>query len=327
MRLARNPWINRLGHNVTSAGAAQRSEDAAPAGLHLGAPAGPRDVAPAAALPDDIAYVHDVVQAAGSSFYGAMRTLPPPQREAMFAIYAYCREIDDIADDPLSPDEKIRALAEWRAEIDRLYAGVPENPITRVLLEPVATYGLEKNNFLELIDGMEMDAKEDLRGPSMETLVLYCERVAGAVGRLSVRVFGARGEHSDPLAWALGQALQLTNILRDLQEDADRGRLYLPSELLDKYGIETRHPAAVLAHPALSDVCNELARIAQQRFAEATEETRYFDRRKMRPAIVMMEVYRRILEKLIARGWRRVDQPVRVSKISKLFIALRYGLF
>lgn len=327
MRSARNPWINRLGPNVTSAGAAQRSEDAALAGLHLGARAGPPDIATVTASPDDIAYVHDVVQAAGSSFYGAMRTLPPPQREAMFAIYAYCREIDDIADDPLPPDDKTTALAEWRAEIDRLYDGKPGNPITRALLVPVATYELDKVDFLALIDGMEMDAKEDLRGPSMETLVLYCERVAGAVGRLSVRVFGARGEHSDPLAWALGQALQLTNILRDLQEDADRGRLYLPSELLDKHGIETRHPATVLAHPGLSGVCDELARIARQRFAEATKETRYFDRRKMRPAIVMMEVYRRILDKLIARGWRRLDQPVRVSKVGKLFIALRYGLF
>ncbi len=305
----------------------QRSEEAAPAGLNLGAHSGVSDIASVSVSSDDLAYVHDVVQTAGSSFYGAMRTLPPPQREAMFAIYAFCREIDDIADDPLPPDEKSRALAEWRAEIGRLYGGVPKNPITRALLEPVATYSLDKDDFLALIDGMEMDAKEDLRGPSMETLVLYCERVAGAVGRLSVRVFGAHGEHSDPLAWALGQALQLTNILRDLQEDADRGRLYLPAELLDKYGIETREPMAVLAHPGLPGVCDELAQITRRRFAEATAETRHFDRRKMRPAIVMMEVYRRILDKLIDRGWTRVNQPVRISKISKLFIALRYGLF
>jgi len=312
---------------VTSAGAAQRSEDASPTGLNPGVRISAPDAAPATASANDIAYVHDVVLASGSSFYGAMRTLPPPQREAMFAIYAYCREIDDIADDPLPPDEKSNALAAWRTEIDRLYRGEPENPITRALLKPVATYDLDKGDFLALIDGMEMDAKEDLRGPSMETLVLYCERVAGAVGRLSVRVFGARGEHSDPLAWALGQALQLTNILRDLQEDAERGRLYLPSELLDKYDIETREPIAVLAQPGLPGVCDELAQIARRRFAEATAETRHFDRRKMRPAIVMMEVYRRILDKLIDRGWTRVDEPVRISKISKLFIALRYGLF
>lgn len=276
---------------------------------------------------DDIAYVHTVVRAAGSSFYGAMRTLPAPRREAMFAIYAFCREIDDIADDPLPAEEKTTALAAWRKEIGRLFEGAPGNAIARALLKPIETYRLEKADFLALIDGMEMDAKESLRGPSMETLVLYCERVAGAVGRLSVRVFGAHGEHRDPLAWALGQALQLTNILRDLQEDADRGRLYLPAELLDKYGIETRDPAAVLAHPGLSGVCGELAATARQRYAEATAETRHFDRRKMRPAIVMMQVYRRILDKLIDRGWRHVDQPVRISKLGKIFIALRYGLF
>jgi phytoene synthase len=295
--------------------------------MHANAHAADADSDPITVTADDIAYVHAVVRAAGSSFYGAMRTLPPPQREARFAMYAFCREIDDIADDPLPPDEKTTALAAWRDEIERLYEGAPETPISRALREPISTYGLDKGDFLALIDGMEMDAKEDLRGPSMETLVLYCERVAGAVGRLSVRVFGASGEHSDPLAWALGQALQLTNILRDLQEDADRGRLYLPAELLDKYGVETREPASVIAHPGLSGVCEELATIARQRFREATAETRHFDRRKMRPAIVMMQVYRRILDKLIQRGWRNVDQPVRISKLGKLFIALRYGLF
>lgn len=286
-------------------------------------------MAPACIAPseDDVAYVHGVVRAAGSSFYGAMRTLPAPRREAMFAIYAFCREIDDIADDPLPADEKTTALAAWRNEIGRLYEGAPGNAIARTLVEPIATYGLDKGDFLALIDGMEMDADESLCGPPMDTLVLYCERVAGAVGRLSVRVFGAQGEHSDPLAWALGQALQLTNILRDLQEDAERGRLYLPAELLDKYGIETRDPAAVLAHPGLSGVCGELAVTARQRFEEATAATRHFDRRKMRPAIVMMQVYRRILDKLIARGWRHVDRPVRISKLGKVFIALRYGLF
>jgi phytoene synthase len=312
---------------VTPVEAAQQTENTNRAGLQANAHAAhgtPERITPS---DDDIAYVHAVVRDAGSSFYGAMRTLPPPQREAMFAIYAFCREIDDIADDPLPTGEKIVALAEWRAEIGRLYDGAPQNAISRALIEPIATYGLDKGDFLALIDGMEMDAKEDLRGPSMDELVLYCERVAGAVGRLSVRVFGAHGEHSDPLAWALGQALQLTNILRDLQEDADRGRLYLPAELLDKYGIETRDPAAVLAHPGLPGVCGELAATARQRFKEATAATRHFDRRKMRPAIVMMQVYRRILDKLIDRGWRRVDQPVRISKLGKIFIALRYGFF
>jgi phytoene synthase len=173
---------------------------------------------------------------------------------------------------------------------------------------------------------MEMDAAESFHGPSMETLTLYCERVAGAVGMLSVRVFGEPGAAGERLAWALGQALQLTNILRDVKEDGERDRLYLPDELLTGHGIATRDTAAVLAHPALPAVCEELAVLARQRFDEAIAAMAQCDRRKIRPAVVMMHVYRAILDKLIRRGWRRIDAPVSVSKAAKLWIALRYGL-
>ena len=284
-----------------------------------------RDRTPSA-TPADLEHVLRVVQASGSSFYGAMRTLPKEQRDAMFAIYAFCREIDDIADDPLPPAEKTAALADWRAEIERLYAGAPQKPTGRALLEPVARYALRKEDFIALIDGMEMDAAEIFDGPDMETLTLYCERVAGAVGMLSVRVFGEPGDAGTQLAWSLGQALQLTNILRDVQEDAERGRLYLPDELLTKHGIATRVPADVLRHPALPAVCAELSSLAAQRFAEAIAAMGRCDRRKIRPAVVMMHVYHAILKKLIQRGWRQLDTPVKVSKAAKIWIALRYGL-
>jgi presqualene diphosphate synthase len=275
---------------------------------------------------EDAAHVLDVVRASGSSFYGAMRTLPKERRAAMFAIYAFCREIDDIADDPLPPAEKTAALAEWRSEIERVYAGNPRKPTGRALLQPIARYALRKADFIALIDGMEMDAAESFHGPSMDTLTLYCERVAGAVGMLSVRVFGEPGDAGTRLAWALGQALQLTNILRDVKEDSERDRLYLPAELLTGHGIATRETAAVLAHPALSAVCEDLAVLARQRFDEAIAAMAQCDRRKIRPAVVMMHVYRAVLDKLIRRGWRRLDEPVSVSKAAKLWIALRYGL-
>lgn len=268
-----------------------------------------------------------VVRAAGSSFYGAMRTLPKERRDAMFAIYAFCREIDDIADDPMPREERAAALADWRREIDRLYEGRPQKPTARALLEPVARYGLRKEDFVALIDGMEMDASESFRGPSLAALTLYCERVAGAVGMLSVRVFGEPGDAGTRLAWALGQALQLTNILRDLKEDADRGRLYLPDELLRTHGIAARDPAAVLTDPALPAACGDLSALARQRYAEAAAAIRDCDRRNVRPAIVMMHVYRQILDKLTRRGWKRLDEPVRLSKSAKIWIALRYGLF
>jgi len=275
---------------------------------------------------EDAAHVLDVVRASGSSFYGAMRTLPKEQRDAMFAIYAFCREIDDIADDPLPPAEKTAALAEWRSEIERVYAGNPQKPTGRALQQPIARFALRKADFIALIDGMEMDAAESFHGPSMDRLTLYCERVAGAVGMLSVRVFGEPGDAGTRLAWALGQALQLTNILRDVKEDSERDRLYLPDELLTRHGITTRETAAVLANPALPAVCEDLAILARQRFDEAIAAMAQCDRRKIRPAVVMMHVYRAILDKLIQRGWRRLDEPVAVSKAAKLWIALRYGL-
>ncbi|MEM9683630.1 MAG: presqualene diphosphate synthase HpnD [Pseudomonadota bacterium] len=282
--------------------------------------------APTAASAADEAHVLDIVRSSGTSFYGAMRTLPKDRRDAMFAIYAFCREIDDIADDPLPPDSKAAALTKWREEIDRLYGGSPQSPIGRALLKPVGRYDLRRQDFLALIDGMEMDAKEDFKGPSMDTLTLYCERVAGAVGMLSVRIFGEPGAAGERLAWSLGQALQLTNILRDVREDCDRGRLYLPDELLRKHGIETREPALVLEQPTIPLVCADLAELARQRFSEARAAMRDCDRRKIRPAVAMMHVYRAILDKLIERGWNRLDEPVKVSKAKKIWIALRYGL-
>ena len=283
-------------------------------------PSGARDI-------EAVAHVHRVTARSGSSFYGAMRLLPPPRREAMFAIYAFCREVDALADDPLPVSEKIARLAEWRVEIDRLYAGRPETPTARALLDPIRDYGMQREDFLAVIDGMEMDAKESMRGPSMATLELYCQRVAGAVGLLSIRAFGAAEARARDVAWSLGQALQLTNILRDLREDADRERLYLPSELLDRHGIETREPEAVLRHPSLPEVCNDLAAIAKQRFAEAQTAMADCSVEAMRPALVMMHIYRRILEALLRRGWTRLDEPVRMAKPVKLWIALRYGLF
>ncbi len=174
-------------------------------------------------------------RASGSSFYAAMRILPKPQREAMFAIYGFCRQVDDIADSPGPRDERRAALAEWRGDIEALYQGRP-TPLTSDLLQPMRDFGLEKADFLAVIDGMEMDVLGDIRAPSWSELDLYCDRVASAVGRLSVRIFGMDVKPGRDLAHHLGRALQLTNILRDLDEDAAVGRLYLPREALSRPG-------------------------------------------------------------------------------------------
>jgi len=270
--------------------------------------------------------VHRIVANARTSFQAGMRILPPPRREAMYAIYAFCREVDDIADEPAPDEEKRRGLAGWREAIDALYAGRPDRPITVALAQPVAEYGLAREDFLAVIEGMEMDAYEAICAPTLEELDRYCDRVASAVGRLSVKAFGATEPASLDVARHIGRALQLTNILRDLAEDAERDRLYLPAEFLAAAGIETRDPIAVLAHSKLAEACDALAAVARQHYAQAAEALAQCARRPMRPARVMMHAYRRVLAALERRGWARYAEPVSNSKLTKLWIVLRHGL-
>ena len=271
--------------------------------------------------------IAEKVKASGTSFYSAMRLLPEARRAAMFAIYAFCREVDDIADEGGTQAEKQAGLAAWRVEIDRLYAGKPEHPIAQALLQPMRDFNLRRADFLAVIDGMEMDATEEIQAPDMTLLDLYCDRVASAVGRLSVRAFGATEEKADDVAYHLGRALQLTNILRDVAEDATRNRLYLPRDLLMKHGIGSQAPADMLAHPNLPAVCRDLASVAQRHFAEADAAMRQCAKGPMRPARIMGAVYGAILEKLIAWNWRDFTTPVKVPKWRKLWLALRYGFF
>ena len=216
-------------------------------------------------------------QASGSSFYAAMRVLPQAERDAMFAIYAFCRKVDDIADDPgPTPAERREALDAWRADLAALYAGVPPER-TQALVEPVRRFGLRQEDFLAVIDGMQMDVDADIVAPDFATLDLYCDRVASAVGRLSVCIFGMDEAPGIELAHHLGRALQLTNILRDLDEDAAIGRLYVPSEALDEAGSVDEFDA--IGRQAADYRKAALARIArltdeQQDFNAAAQEVR-----------------------------------------------------
>jgi presqualene diphosphate synthase len=266
------------------------------------------------------------VEAAGTSFYWAMRLLPAARRNAMYAIYAYCREVDDIADDERPAAHKLAALAQWREEIDALFAGQPRHLVARALREPVRRFALRRADFLAVIDGMEMDAREAIRAPDLAMLDLYCGRVAGAVGHLSVHAFGDPSDAAHELAESLGRALQLTNILRDLDEDARRGRLYLPREILDRHGIDGADPAAVLRHPALPAACRELAAIAEDHFRASRRAMARCRRRAMRPAAVMGAVYQRTLAELVRRDWREPAARVSLSKPLKLWLVLRHGL-
>jgi phytoene synthase len=253
-----------------------------------------------------------------------MRILPRAQRQAMFEIYAFCRHVDDIADSGLPRPERLAKLAKWRANIDALYTGSAPAGL-RGLSQTAREFSLAREDFLAVIDGMEMDARQDIRAPDFATLDLYCDRVASAVGRLSVRVFGMPEADGKLLAHHLGRALQLTNILRDLDEDAGVGRLYLPHEALIEAKIDTTDPAAVLADPALAKACAVVVSRARAHFAEAQKAMGRSSRRTVRAPRIMGEVYRRILDGMVDRGWTAPRRRIRIPRSRLLWILLRYA--
>lgn len=265
--------------------------------------------------------------AAGSSFYAAMRILPAAQRHAMYAVYAFCRGVDDIADDPGPRPARMAALDRWRDDLERLYSGLGATELTRGLAKPIEIFNLALDDFLAVISGMEMDVLDDIRAPDWATLDLYCDRVASAVGRLSVRIFGVDGTNGPELARHLGRALQMTNILRDLDEDAALGRLYLPREALSAAGITSRDVAPVLSHPALSEVCMLVAERARQHFAAADAIVVLCPRATVRSPRLMATVYKAVLDKLVERGWAPPRAPVRPRRSQFLWPILRHGFF
>ncbi len=273
----------------------------------------------------DLESVEDVVRKAGTSFYHGMRVLPPDRRHAMYAIYAFCRLVDDIADEAGSLPEKLRALAVWRSRIAGLYEGRSDDAVTRVLAAAAPRFQLRAEDFIAVIDGMQMDAETVIVAPPMAVLDLYCDRVASAVGRLSVRAFGDASAAADRVAHALGRALQLTNILRDIHEDAMRGRLYLPAEYLAAAGVPP-DPVAALTSPGLPAVCSRLATLAHGYFATAFQEMKYCDRSAMKPARLMGATYDSVLSALENRGWQRLQERVTLPKWRKLWLVCRYGL-
>jgi phytoene synthase len=273
---------------------------------------------------------------ARSSFHTAMRLLPAPQRAAMFEIYAFCRAVDDIADGLAPAPAKRAALEHWRADIRACCAG--GGPAELAALQGhVKAFGLACADFEAVIDGMLMDAgAEPLCAPPAAMLDLYCDRVASAVGRLSVKVFGVPGTDGVLLAHHLGRALQLTNILRDIDEDAAIGRVYLPRELLLEAGVVLDAAAAfaagggtacnIVAHPALPRACVQVAAQAQGHFDAARRVMRGYPASRVRTPRLMGAVYLALLARLRARGWACPRAPVRVGKLARVGLLLRHAV-
>ena len=269
---------------------------------------------------------HTQAKASGSSFYAAMRLMPKAERRGMFAIYAFCRIVDDIADADDRPRAERRAELEgWASDVHAFYAG-GRPPRLAFLTEAIERFALPKDDFLGIVDGMLMDVDTAIVAPTQAVLDVYIDRVAVAVGRLSVHTFAMTAEPGRELAHHLGRALQLTNIVRDIDEDAAIGRCYLPAEALDRHGIAAHDPAAIAAHPAVDAVARDLAATAQDHFAEARRVMRSHRGGRLRTPRLMCEVYAHLLGRMQSTGWAAPRHRVRIGKRNLAWLVLRHGL-
>jgi len=267
-------------------------------------------------------------KASGSSFYIAMRLMPAEERDAMFAIYAFCRKVDDIADDGVGTRaERHEKLEQWRSDLFDLYSGKVAQQV-RFLAPAVARYGLRLEDFLTVLDGMDMDVAEDIVAPDLATLDLYCDRVASAVGRLSIKVFGMEEGPGFDLAHHLGRALQLTNILRDIDEDAAVGRLYLPREYLEEMDCcRQMDPAAIVAQPKIDAVCRRVAQLAHHHYDQAHRILAVKPRGRIKTPRLMGAVYSEILRASEAQGFAPPRRRISLPKSRLVSLVLRQGLF
>ncbi|HKU54848.1 MAG TPA: presqualene diphosphate synthase HpnD [Rhizomicrobium sp.] len=267
-------------------------------------------------------------KASGSSFYIAMRLMPAQERDAMFAIYAFCRKVDDLADDGVGTRaQRHDKLEQWRGDLFDLYSGKVAQQV-RFLAPAVAQYGLRLEDFLAVLDGMDMDVAEDIVAPTLATLDLYCDRVASAVGRLSIKVFGMEEGPGFELAHHLGRALQLTNILRDIDEDAAAGRLYLPREYLEEMDCcRQMDPAAIIAGPQIDAVCRRVAGLAHHHYDQAQRILVSRPKGRIKTPRLMGAVYSEILRASEAQGFAPPRRRVSLPKSRLLSLVLRQGLF
>ncbi|TCM16057.1 farnesyl-diphosphate farnesyltransferase [Novosphingobium sp. PhB165] len=261
--------------------------------------------------------------ASRSSFYAGMRVLPKVERSAIFAVYDFCRIVDDIADDQHGDRaSRARQLDQWRRDLDALYAGRDAGQ-ANFLASGVDRFDLDRRDFEAVIDGMAMDVERDICWPSEAELDLYCDRVASAVGRLSVRIFGMEREPGLALAHHLGRALQLTNILRDIDEDAAIGRVYIPAEALAAAGIVPTSPQQVAADPRMDPAGRWLAAHAQRHFDEAGRLLASRPRGLLLAPRLMESAYARLLRQMLLAGWAPPRTRVRTNKVRLILTVAR----
>jgi phytoene synthase len=270
-------------------------------------------------------YVQDKAAKSGSSFYYAFLFLPPPRRAAITAFYAFCREVDDVVDEILDPSVAGAKLAWWRGEVQQAFAGQPQHPVMQALMPHTAAFGITAAHLHAVIDGCEMDLTQSryLDYPGLER---YCHLVAGIVGEVASAIFGRTQEATVAYAHKLGLAFQLTNIIRDVGDDARRGRIYLPISELQQFDVK--------AHEVLNRVYSERftalmrfqAERAHRTYDEALALLPEVDRRAQRPGLMMANIYRTLLREIEAGGFQVLHQRISLTPVRKLWIAMRTNI-
>ena len=267
-------------------------------------------------------YVQEKTAASGSSFYYAFLFLPPRRRAAITAFYAFCREVDDVADEVSDRGVAAAKLAWWRSEVAGSFAGTPSHPAMRALMPHTAEYGIEARHLLAVIEGCQMDVDQS-RYLNFAALARYCDLVAGVVGEVAANIFGRSHESTITYAHGLGQAMQLTNIIRDVGDDARRGRIYLPMDELRQFDVK----AGELFERRYSDRFNALMRFqaarAQRCYDEALAQLDDADRRAQKPGLMMANIYRTLLREIEADGFHVLHQRISLTPIRKLWIAMQ----
>ncbi len=274
--------------------------------------------------PDE--YCRERTARSGSSFYYSFAFLPVERRRAITALYAFCREVDDVVDESTDNALARTRLDWWRDEIERLYAGRPQHPVTRALAPHTAAFSIERARLLEIVDGMQMDLEQD-RYLDFEGLRLYCHRVAGVVGMLAANIFGARHESTVRYAQELGLALQLTNIIRDVGEDARRSRIYLPIEDLQRFDVAAHEILAIRPSERFVELMRFQAARARESYARAVALLEHDERRAQRPGLVMAAIYFTLLEEIERDGFRVLTHRTSLTPLRKMWIAWRTWTF
>jgi phytoene synthase len=268
--------------------------------------------------PDE--YCQNKAAASGSSFYYSFLFLPAEQRRAIMALYAFCREVDDVVDECSDGDVARRKLDWWREEIAACFSGQPKHPVTTALASALQSYNLPAEYFQEIIDGMNMDLEQQ-RYESFSELALYCHRVAGVVGLLSAEIFGYQQRATLKYAESLGTAFQLTNIIRDVREDAGRGRIYLPLDELLEYRVNPHDLLSGEINDALTPLLHFQAERADSYYQRALGQLPDQDRYAQRSGLIMTAIYQTLLSEIQADGYRVMQHRIRLTPVRKLWIA------